>query len=98
MKDNPCGISFLSGNPKSNGWIWKRLGMDKPSQTEHCMLLDGYKKVNGRTLFYINLGWNGEGNGYYLYDNKIWNDNAPKEYNLNMSVYNFHLDTDFDDF
>ena len=69
-----------------------------PSLTGHCMLLDGYKKVNGRTLFYINFGWNGGGNGYYLYDDKTWNEDAPKEYRLNMSVFNFHLDTDFDDF
>lgn len=98
MKDNPCGISFLSGNPQSHGWLWKKLGIDMPSLTGHCMLLDGYKKVNGRTLFYINFGWNGGGNGYYLYDDKTWNEGAPKEYRLNMSVYNFHLDTDFDDF
>ena len=98
MRDNPCGISFLSGYPQSNGWLWKKLGMDVQSLTGHCMLLDGYKKVNGRTLFYINFGWNGGGNGYYLYDDKTWNEGAPDEYRFRMNVYNFHLDTDFDDF
>ncbi|MBO4598926.1 MAG: C10 family peptidase [Bacteroidaceae bacterium] len=98
MKDNPCGISFLSAVPQSNGRIWNIMGIDKPSQTEHCMLLDGYKKANGRTLFYINFGWNGEGNGYFLYDDKTWNEGAPKEYCIHMNVYNFHLDTDFDNF
>lgn len=98
MRDNSCGISFLSGQPQSNGWFWKVIGIDMPSLTGHCMLLDGYKKVNGRTLFYINFGWNGSYNGYFLYDDKTWNEGAPKEYRLNMSVYNFHLDTDFDDF
>ena len=62
------------------------------------MLLDGYKIMNGQTLYYINFGWNGSANGYYLYDDKTWKEDSPKQYDLMMKVYNFHIDTDYDDF
>ena len=98
MKNNAYGLSIFSGHPKSNGWLWKRLGIDMPSTTRHCMLLDGYKTSNGTTLYYINFGWDGCYNGYYLYDDKTWFDDAYKEYEMLMKVYNFHIDTDYDDF
>jgi len=97
MKNNSYGLSFLSGKKRSNGWVWKKLGIDMPS-SGHCMLLDGYKIMNGQTLYYINFGWNGSANGYYLYDDKTWKEDSPKQYDLMMKVYNFHIDTDYDDF
>lgn len=98
MKNNAYGLSVFSGHPKSKGWLWKRLGIDMPSLTGHCMLLDGYKTSNGTTLYYINFGWDGLCNGYYLYDDKTWSDESYKEYDTLMKVYNFHIDTDYDDF
>ena len=97
MKRNSYGISFLSGKKRSNGWLWKKLGINIPS-SGHCMLLDGYKIKNGQTLYYINFGWDGFGNGYFLYDDKTWHEEAQSQYDLRMKVYNFHIDTDYDDF
>ena len=97
MKNNAYGLSIFSGHPKSKGWLWKRFGIDMPSTTGHCMLLDGYKTSNGTTLYYINFGWDGCYNGYYLYDDKT-SDDTYKEYEMLMKVYNFHIDTDYDDF
>lgn len=97
MKNNSYGISIFSGHRESNGWLWNVLGIKIPA-AGHCMLLDGYQIVNGKTLYYINFGWNGVGNGYYLYDDKVWKEDATRKYNLKMNVYNFHIDTDYDDF
>ncbi|GJG29612.1 hypothetical protein PRBRB14_04910 [Hallella multisaccharivorax DSM 17128] len=49
-------------------------------------------------MYYINFGWDGCYNGYYLYDDKTWSDDTYKEYEMLMKVYNFHIDTDYDDF
>lgn len=98
MKNNSCGISFLSGNERSNGWVWKVLGIKMPKLSGHAMLLDGFMKKNGKTLFYVNFGWGGVGDGYYLYNNKTWNEDALRKYSLLMKVHNFHIDTDYDDF
>lgn len=98
MKGNPKGISFLSGNQKSDGWLWNVLGIKMPKLSGHAMLLDGFRKKNGKTLFHVNFGWYGTGNGYYLYNNKTWKEDAERKYSLWMEVYNFHIDTDYDDF
>lgn len=98
MKDNSHGLSFLSGHEQSNGSLWKKLGLPISETSEHCMLLDGYIKKNGETLFYVNFGWSGKGNGYYLCDHKMWKENSQGQYGVQMQVYNFHLDTDYDDF
>ena len=98
MKDNSHGLSFLSGHEQSNGWLWKKLGLPISETSEHCMLLDGYIKKNGETLFYVNFGWSGKGNGYYLCDHKMWKEDSEGQYSVQMQVYNFHLDTDYDDF
>ena len=98
MRSNSKGITILSGNEKSSGWLWNVLGIDMPRTSGHAMLLDGFKNVDGRTLFYVNFGWGGTGNGYILYGDKSWRDDALAKYGLRMKVYNFHLDTDYDDF
>ena len=32
----------------------------------HAFVLDGYAKYNGSDMFYVNFGWGGGANGYYL--------------------------------
>ena len=32
----------------------------------HAFVLDGYAKYNGSDMFYVNFGWGGAANGYYL--------------------------------
>lgn len=99
MQYNSKGISIFAGNPQSKGWLWNVLGIDMPSLSGHCMLLDGFLEKDGKTLFYVNFGWGYGYNGYYFCgDNKSWDSNSPDKYVHFLEIYNFHLDTDFDDF
>ena len=76
MKANSHGITLLSVGEQNNDALWKRLGIERPKSSEICLLLDGFEQKNGATLFYVNSGCGEKANGYYLYDDKIWQEVA----------------------
>ena len=98
MKTNSHGITLLSVGEQNNDALWKRLGIERPKSSEICLLLDGFEQKNGATLFYVNSGCGEKANGYYLYDDKIWQEVARSPYSLNMKVYNLYTTTDYDEF
>ena len=39
-----------------------------PERWGHAFVFDGYGLYEGETVFHVNFGWSGSGNGYYFFD------------------------------